>query len=300
MRTIVEKEKRGLNGILMLLLGLGLLGGGGYVAYLEFSRLAAQGAARQMPDPLTLGGLVVGGIAVMYLLRGLISVTPNESVVLQLFGKYVGTIRRDGLRWVSPFYNRRRVSVRARSFESSKLKVNDKDGNPIEIAAIVVFSVHDTAQAVFSVEDYSKFVFTQTESALRNLASRHPYDGHDDEHSLRRHSDEMALMLRDEIQANCAIAGVDIIDSKLSHLAYAPEIAHAMLQRQQAAAIIAARTRIVEGAVGMVQMALHKLASENIVELDDERKAQMVSNLLVVLTSERAAQPVVNAGTIYS
>ena len=304
MRTIVEREKRGLNGLLMLLVGLGMFATLGYFGYQEFAQLGlGRGGGRgapELPSPLVLAGLVGGLIVTVYFLRGLMSVSPNESVVLQLFGKYVGTVRRDGLRWVSPFYNRRRVSVRARSFESPRLKVNDKDGNPIEVAAIVVFSVVDTAQAVFSVEDYAKFVYTQTESALRNLASRHPYDAQDHEHSLRRHSAEMALELCDEIQSNCAIAGVNIIDSKISHLAYAPEIAHAMLQRQQAAAIIAARTRIVEGAVGMVQMALEKLASENIVQLDDERKAQMVSNLLVVLTSERAAQPVVNAGTIYA
>jgi regulator of protease activity HflC (stomatin/prohibitin superfamily) len=220
--------------------------------------------------------------------------------VLQLFGRYVGTARLNGLRWANPFYTKKRVSLRVRNFESAKLKVNDLEGNPIEIAAVVVWRVVDTAEAVFEVDDYSNYVHVQSEAALRNLSTSYAYDAHEEGHmSLRGNTAEVAEHLKREIQDRLAKAGVQVLEARISHLAYAPEIAAAMLQRQQAGAIIAARQRIVEGAVGMVEMALELLSRREIVQLDDERKAAMVSNLLVVLCGERSTQPVVNAGTIY-
>jgi len=294
MQTMTERSRSGIPGLLMLLLGLGGLGAAVWFIGRVVSNL--EGTAH-LPDPKMIGLAAGCFVGAWFVLKGLISVSPNEAVVLQLFGKYVGSLRKEGLRWVNPFYRTHRLSVRARSFESTRLKVNDLDGNPIEIAAIVVYRVSDTAQATFSVDDYDKFVYTQTEAALRNLASRHPYDGHDDQISLRRNTDEMAQQLRVEIQSHITIAGVVIEDAKVSHLAYAQEIAQAMLQRQQASAIIAARTRIVEGAVGMVQLALAKLAEDGVVHLDEERKAQMVANLLVVLCGERSVQPIVSAGS---
>ena len=236
-----------------------------------------------------------------FLAKGFFQVAPNEGQVLQLFGKYAGTVREEGLRWTNPFYSRRRISLRVRNFESGKLKVNDSDGNPIEIAAVVVWQVVDTAEAVFRVDDYENFVHIQSESALRQMAQNYPYDAHDDgKPSLRSHGETINNHLRDEIQARLERAGVDVIEARISHLAYAQEIAQAMLQRQQANAIVAARERIVEGAVGMVRMALDKLRQAGVVQLDEERKAAMVSNLLVVLCGDRATQPVVNAGTIYN
>ncbi|HEY9130518.1 MAG TPA: SPFH domain-containing protein [Dyella sp.] len=236
-----------------------------------------------------------------FLAKGFFQVAPNEGQVLQLFGKYAGTVREEGLRWTNPFYSRRRISLRVRNFESGKLKVNDSDGNPIEIAAVVVWQVVDTAEAVFRVDDYENFVHIQSESALRQMAQNYPYDAHDDgKPSLRSHGETINNHLRDEIQARLERAGVNVIEARISHLAYAQEIAQAMLQRQQANAIVAARERIVEGAVGMVRMALDKLRQEGVVQLDEERKAAMVSNLLVVLCGDRATQPVVNAGTIYN
>ncbi|HTJ47255.1 MAG TPA: SPFH domain-containing protein, partial [Kofleriaceae bacterium] len=226
---------------------------------------------------------------------------PNEARVLQFFGRYVGTTRDEGLRWANPFYSKRTISLRARNFETQKIKVNDVEGNPIEIGAIVTWRVVDSAQACFDVQDYGSFVTVQAEAAVRNLATHHPYDTHDDKLiSLRGHTDTIATQLEKEIQERIGKAGVEVIEARIAHLAYAPEIAQAMLQRQQAGAIIAARTRIVEGAVGMVEMALKRLAEANVVELDPERKAAMVSNLLVVLCGERGAQPVLNAGTLYS
>jgi len=220
--------------------------------------------------------------------------------VMVLFGKYVGSVKKDGLHWASPFYAKRPLSLRVKSFESQKLKVNDVDGNPIEIAAVVVWRVKDTAEASFNVDDYVRFVHVQSESAVRNLASRYAYDAHDDHTvSLRGHIAHIAEELKAEIQERLEKAGVEVVEARLSHLAYAPEIAQAMLQRQQAGAIIAARQRIVDGAVGMVQMALDRLSKDHIIELDEERKAAMVSNLLVVLCGERGTQPVVNTGTIY-
>jgi regulator of protease activity HflC (stomatin/prohibitin superfamily) len=234
------------------------------------------------------------------LAAGLFIVNPNEAKVLQLFGKYVGSARAPGLRFANPFYSKRRVSLRVRNFESARLKVNDLDGNPIEIAAVVVWKVVDTAEAIFEVDDYENYVHVQSESALRNMATSYPYDAHDDAQlSLRGHTQSIADHLRKEIQERLLKAGVEVIEARISHLAYAPEIAAAMLQRQQAGAIIAARQRIVDGAVGMVEMALDRLARNNVVELDEERKAAMVSNLLVVLCSERSTQPIVNAGTLH-
>jgi regulator of protease activity HflC (stomatin/prohibitin superfamily) len=233
-------------------------------------------------------------------LGGFFVVNPNEGRVLQLFGRYVGTVRTEGLRWANPFSTKRLVSLRASSFETAKVKVNDLDGNPIEIGAVIVWRVVDTAQAAFEVESLTSFVQVQSEAAVRNLAMRHPYDSHDDHlMSLRGQSEAVAAQLRKEVTARIHPAGVEVIDARIAHLAYAPEIAQAMLQRQQAGAIIAARTRIVEGAVSMVEMALDQLARRGIVELDPERKATMVSNLLVVLCGERNAQPVINAGTLY-
>jgi regulator of protease activity HflC (stomatin/prohibitin superfamily) len=231
---------------------------------------------------------------------GLFVVNPNEGRVLQLFGAYVGTVKTPGLRWASPLYTKRRISQRVRNFESAKLKVNDHDGNPIEIAAVVVWRVTDTAEAVFQVDDYQNFVKVQTEAAVRNLATSYTYDAHlEGEMSLRANTAEVAEHMKKEIQDRLATAGVEVIEARISHLAYAPEIAQAMLQRQQAGAIIAARQRIVEGAVGMVEMALDLLSKREILEFDNERKAAMVSNLLVVLCGERATQPVINTGTIY-
>ena len=239
-------------------------------------------------------------IVTLVSLCGFFVVNPNQGVVLQLFGSYRGTARDEGLRWANPFYSKRRLSLRVRNFESARLKVNDSDGNPIEIAAVVVWKVVDTAEACFVVDDYENYLKVQAEAAVRNLATRYPYDAHDERQlSLRGSTAAVAGDLKQEIHDRLAKAGIEILEARISHLAYAPEIAAAMLQRQQAGAIIAARTRIVEGAVGMVEMALERLARQKIVELDAERKAAMVSNLLVVLCGERAAQPVVNTGTLY-
>ena len=234
---------------------------------------------------------------------GLFVVNPNDSRVLLLFGRYVGTARESGLRWANPLFainGRRRVSLRVRNFETERSKVNDTDGNPIEIAAVVVWRVVDTAEAIFEVDDYVNYVHVQSESAVRNLATRYPYDTHEDEQiSLRGSTEEIAGQLQTEIQGRLTKAGVEVLEARITHLAYAPEIASAMLQRQQAGAIIAARSRIVEGAVSMVQMALDSLSDRNIVELDEERKAAMVSNLLVVLCGDKGTQPVVNTGTLH-
>lgn len=233
-------------------------------------------------------------------LCGLFMVNPNEGRLVQLFGAYVGTVKLPGLRWANPFYTKKHVSLRVRNFESDRLKVNDIDGNPIEIAAVVVWKVVDTAEAIFEVDDYQHYVHVQSEAALRNLATSYPYDTHeDDKMSLRGNTADIAEHLKIEIQERLEKAGVRVIEARISHLAYAPEIASAMLQRQQAGAVIAARTRIVEGAVGMVEMALDTLSKQKIIELDEERKAAMVSNLLVVLCSDRGTQPVINTGTLY-
>lgn len=269
--------------------------------------------------PVVVALCLVGLVVCLFTLIGLFAVAPNEARVLQLFGDYVGTAKEPGLRWANPFYTKRRVSLRVRNFESSHLKVNDHDGSPVEIAAVVVWRVVDTAEAVFEVDDYEDFVKVQSEAALRNLATRYPYDAADElppaavvaeaaepgtvvaptARSLRGNTTEVADELRGEVQARLSKAGVEVIEARFSHLAYAPEIAGAMLRRQQASAVIAARAKIVEGAVSMVQMALAGLKERDVVEFDEDRKAAMVSNLLVVLCGDHDAQPVVNAGTIH-
>ena len=288
--SIKEVQRRAANGFVAIFAGvISILAG---VAVLLI-------AVRTDTPALVLATLVLV-IAGILCLVGLFKVNPNEAVVLQLFGAYKGTVYDSGLRWANPFYSKRKVSVRVRNFESEQLKVNDLDGNPIEIAAVVVWKVVDTAESVFLVDDYENFVQVQSEAALRNMATSYSYDAHGEgEISLRSHPAEIAEHIKSEVQDRLASAGVEVIEARITHLAYAPEIASAMLQRQQAGAIISARTRIVEGAVGMVQLALDKLAEEGVVELDEERKATMVSNLLVVLCGERGAHPVVNAGSLY-
>jgi regulator of protease activity HflC (stomatin/prohibitin superfamily) len=285
-----EQNVSSISGIPMLLgmlLGLSLCGLG-FVG----------GIAEQ--NGLLIGISVFTGIVLFVMLCGLFMVEPNQAAVLSLFGKYIGTAKESGLRWNNPFYSKKKISLRVRNFESSKLKVNDLDGSPIEIAAVVVWQVVDSAEAVYNVDDYESFVHIQSESALRAMATSYPYDQHEDgKISLRSHATEISKHLNEEIQERLSQAGVSVIDSRISHLAYAPEIAQAMLQRQQASAIIAARTRIVEGAVSMVEMALSELSKRNVVDLDPERRAAMVSNLLVVLCGERGTQPIVNAGSIY-
>ena len=252
------------------------------------------------PQPFVIAACILITILDVLCFKGLFGVAPNQGAVLQLFGHYVGTERSPGLRWANPLYAKRFVSLRTRNFETSQLKVNDLDGNPIEFAAVVVWNVVDTAEAIFQVDNYENYVKVQSEAALRNLAAAYPYDAHQDGvKSLRANMQEVAAHLRDEIQERLSVAGVEVKEARISHLAYAPEIAAAMLQRQQASAIVAARTRIVDGAVGMVEMALERLDQKGTVHLDEERKAAMVSNLLVVLCGERAAQPVLNTGTMY-
>lgn len=255
-------------------------------------------------DPVVIGGfvlLVLLFTVTLALFSGLTPVNPNEARALVLFGRYAGTVRDQGLQYVNPFTDRRKISVRVRNFETSRMKVNDHDGNPVEIAAVVVWKVTDTAEALFEVDDFENFVNVQAESALRNLATSHPYDGHQEgDIALRSNPVEIAAQLRTEIQDRLDKAGVEVIEARISHLAYAPEIANAMLRRQQANAVIAARSRIVEGAVSMVEMALDQLSQRQVVELDEERKATMVSNLLVVLCSEHETQPVVNTGSLYA
>ena len=244
---------------------------------------------------------ILASVVVLVCWVGFFMINPNEAKVLQLFGKYVGTTHEPGLKWANPFYAKSAVSTRIRNFESGQLKVNDSQGSPIEIAAVVVWKVFDTAEALFEVDDYEEFVQIQSESALRNLSTTYPYEPHEGEGTaLRSHPNEIAQALCEEIQDRLEKAGVTVIEARISHLAYAPEIAHAMLRRQQASAIIAARQLIVRGAVGMVDMALDELRDKDVVELDEERKAAMVSNLLVVLCSEESAQPVLNTGSLYT
>ncbi|MEW2509706.1 SPFH domain-containing protein [Streptomyces sp. NPDC046870] len=279
-----------------LALLLGLIGLGAAVALFASSGAAPSGGAE--------GGLVAAGVVVLLAsvigMRGLNTVAPGEARVVQLFGRYRGTIRQDGLRWVNPFTSRTRISTRVRNHETAVLKVNDAYGNPIELAAVVVWKVQDTAQATFEVDDFAEFVATQTETAVRHIAIEYPYDAHDEDGlSLRGNAEEITEKLAVELQARVEAAGVRIIESRFTHLAYAPEIASAMLQRQQAGAVVAARRQIVDGAVGMVEAALARIADADIVELDEERKAAMVSNLMVVLCGDRAPQPVLNTGTLY-
>ena len=251
------------------------------------------------PPPVKIAG-VLGLVAIGIAFGGFYMVEPNQAAVLSLFGEYVGTVKAQGLRWNNPFYSAKKVSLRVRNFESGKLKVNELEGSPIEIAAVIVWKVVDSAEAVFNVDDYESFVHVQSEAALRAMATSYPYDAHEDgQISLRGHQAEISKHLKDQLDERLTTAGVDVIEARISHLAYAPEIAQAMLQRQQAGAIIAARARIVEGAVSMVEMALDQLSAKGVVELDNERRAVMVSNLLVVLCSDRATQPVVNTGSLY-
>lgn len=289
-----EFSARSVGGGLALLLGLaGVAAGAGLIA--TGAVLTAVGAK---------AALIAGGVllvlASLIAMSGLNTVAPGEARVVQLFGRYRGTIRTDGLRWVNPLTSREKISTRVRNHETAVLKVNDAYGNPIELAAVVVWRVEDTARAVFEVEDFTEFVETQTEAAVRHIAIEYPYDAHEEGGlSLRGNAEEITEKLAVELHARVEAAGVEIIESRFTHLAYAPEIASAMLQRQQAGAVVAARKQIVEGAVGMVELALTRLAEEEIVDLDPERKAAMVSNLMVVLCGDRAAQPVVNAGTLY-
>ena len=241
---------------------------------------------------------LVGEAVTIFLMSGLFMVEPNEARVLQLFGKYVGTAKEPGLRWANPFYSKKRVSVRIRNFETGQLKVNDADGNPVDIATVVVWRVVDTAEALFEVDDYEHYVRVQSEAALRNLAVEYPYDAHEaDQLSLRGSTQDVARRLQVEVSERLASAGVEVIETRISHLAYASEIAGAMLQRQQASAVVAARQKIVEGAVGMVEMALAMLDEQELVKLDEDRRADMVANLLVVLCSDRGAQPVLPTGS---
>jgi regulator of protease activity HflC (stomatin/prohibitin superfamily) len=284
-----ENTSRSLPGIPMLLLLL--------VAILAGAWLIGTSARDGSATWIAGIAMVLGAI---FLMLGLYKVEPNQAAVLDLFGKYIGTVKDNGLRWNNPFYGKKKVSLRVRNFESSKLKVNELDGSPIEIAAVIVWQVVDSAEAVYNVDDYESFVHIQSESAVRTMATSYPYDQHEEgQLALRSHAAEVSKHLMEELQERLADAGVKVLDSRISHLAYAPEIAQAMLQRQQANAIIAARTRIVAGAVGMVEMALAELQKNGVVQLDEERKAQMVSNLLVVLCGERSTQPIVNAGSLY-
>ncbi|QIK11262.1 SPFH domain-containing protein [Streptomyces sp. Je 1-4] len=249
--------------------------------------------------PMFIGGILLL-LTSFFCMTGVKMVAPGEARVIQLFGRYVGTIRTDGLRWVNPLTSARKISTRVRNHETAVLKVNDAYGNPIELASIVVWQVEDTAQALFEVDDFLEFVATQTEAAVRHIAIEYPYDAHDEDAlSLRGNAEEITEKLAQELTARVQAAGVRIIESRFSHLAYAPEIASAMLQRQQAGAVVAARQQIVEGAVGMVEQALARISEQGIVELDEERKAAMVSNLMVVLCGDRAAQPVLNTGSLY-
>lgn len=292
--TEVRRESM-IPGIPMLILALAVLPGSTIYSIVQGIRTE---------DAAWVIGVVASVIVGLFLILGLVLVNPNQSKVLVLFGKYVGSICKDGFFWVNPFIVTRKISLRLNNFNSDTLKVNDNRGNPIEIGAVVVWRVLNTAQAAFDVEDYESFVAIQTESALRHLAANHAYDVQgedldDGSTSLRGSSDIVNAELKVELTERLAVAGIEVSEARLTHLAYAPEIAGAMLQRQQADAIIAARTRIVDGAVGMVKMALDKLKEQGVVELDEERKAAMTSNLLVVLCSERGSQPIVNAGTLH-
>jgi regulator of protease activity HflC (stomatin/prohibitin superfamily) len=285
-----EKEMKGYSGWMMVIL---------LVAILIFSFVMLVSAIKDQVGLRIILWLVVLLVDIVCLF-GLTTVNPNEARVIQLLGRYKGTIKEQGFWWVNPLTLRRRVSLRIRNFESSHLKVNDHDGNPVEIAAVVVWRVVETFEAVFQVDDYENFVHVQSESALRHLATSYAYEAHEEgQIALRSSAAEVSHRLCGEIQERLAKAGVEVIEARITHLAYAPEIASVMLRRQQASAIIAARQKIVEGAVGMVEMALELLSAKNVVALDEERKAAMVSNLLVVLCSDRDAQPVVNAGTLY-
>ena len=290
-----ERVRDGVPGLPVAALVVAVIAAAGWT-FSRFVRSVALDAGKPWLMVLV---FVLIALAIL-LIRGFFLISPNEAKALQFFGAYAGTAKVPGLRWANPFYTRRKISLRVRNFESSHLKVNDAEGNPIEMAAVVVWRVVETAEATFEVDDYQNYVRVQSEAALRNAATSYPYDAHE-EHvvSLRGNTAVVAEHLQKEVQQRLQKAGVEVIEARISHLAYAPEIAAAMLQRQQAGAIIAARQRIVEGAVGMVEMALAMLSHRGVVTLDEERKAAMVSNLLVVLCGERGAQPIVNTGTIH-
>ena len=286
-----EKEHPAANGFVVLFVLLVLLVAGIYFAVREF----------QAASELTGLAFTLGVVVISVLLGGLFIVQPNEAKALILFGTYKGTVRKDGFWWANPFLVKKPISLRVRNFETAKLKVNDNHSNPIEIGAIVVWKVVDSAEALFEVDDFQRYVAVQSESALRATATQYPYDSHTiDQQSLSTHTAEVSRALEAALVERLAKAGVEVVEARISHLAYAPEIAAAMLQRQQAGAVIAARQRIVEGAVGMVEMALELLAEKQVVALDEERKAAMVSNLLVVLCSNDSTQPVVNTGSLYT
>ncbi|KPL48964.1 membrane protein [Xanthomonas axonopodis] len=286
-----EKLIGSLPGIPVVVAGAGLLGAGWYVLTMIAGTSVTPGA---------FVAAVLVAATCIFMLAGLYTLEPNQAAVLSLFGKYVGTVKDAGLRWNVPFYAERRVSQRVRNFESGRLKVNELDGSPIEIAAVIVWQVLDASEAVYNVDDYESFVHIQSEAALRAMATSYPYDQHEDSQiSLRSHPAEISEQLKRHLDERLTQAGVDVIEARISHLAYAPEIAQAMLQRQQANAVIAARSRIVAGAVGMVEMALSELQKNGVVQLDEERNAHMVSNLLTVLCPDRGTQPVVNAGSLY-
>ena len=273
----------------------------GYTAFALFIILLAVTIGALAVQEIAIG-VVTGLIDFIFVLPGLVIVNPNESKVLTLFGKYTGTVKQDGFFWVNPFTVKKKVSLRAFNLNGQQLKVNDKVGNPIEIAAVIVWQITDTANATFAVENYLQYVNIQSEAAVRHLANSFPYDNFEDESAgitLRGGAEQVSLLLEKELNERLSRAGIEVLEARISHLAYAPEIAHTMLQRQQASAIISARRLIVEGAVGMVEMALQRLSEKNIVELDEERKAAMVSNLLVVLCGDRSVNPVVNTGTLY-
>jgi len=289
-----EREASSANGFVHAIAGL-------LIALVAISLVVSR------PSPMTGWAFGIGMLVAAWCLTGLYTLQPNQAALLTLFGSYRGTDRSEGLRWAIPFYVKKNISVRARNFNSEKLKVNDKRGNPIEIAAAIVWKIDDTAQATFDVDNYEAYVLTQAESAVRHLAMSYAYDNLDEhdpnavhEQTLRSSTDEVGAALRDELQARFAQAGIVVVDAKLTHLAYAPEIAGTMLRRQQAEAVIAARHKIVQGAVGMVELALTGLAERGLISLDDERRAAMVSNLLVVLCSDHDATPVVNTGTLYN
>ena len=292
---IRERERNGLPGIPILLLQFLVI-----VLAVGMFVVGTGEPYDTRPQTWTLVGAIAIFIVTVFTMAGHFIVAPNSARVLQLFGDYAGTAKLPGLRWANPFFTKKQISLRVRNFESSRLKVNDAEGNPIEIAAVVVWRVVETAEASFEVDNYEHYVHVQSEAALRNAATSYPYDAHDDAVvSLRGSTSVVADHLKQEVQQRLQKAGVEVLEARISHLAYAPEIAAAMLQRQQAGAIIAARERIVQGAVGMVEMALEMLSHKGIVHLDEERKAAMVSNLLVVLCGEKAAQPIVNTGTIH-
>lgn len=282
----MERRAFRINGFLVLL-----------VLFVVAIAAAVPAVVTLHPVAFVAGGFI--GLVLLVLATGFTIVNPNESKVVQFFGRYVGSVNDAGFQWVLPLTTRQRITLRVRNFETAKLKVNDADGNPVEIAAVVVYKVTDSGKAAFAVDDYEEYVAIQSEAAVRHLATTHPYDSHDADRTSLRDGAEIASELTTELRDRTELAGVEVLEARITHLAYAPEIAQMMLVRQQASQVVAARTKIVEGAVGMVGLALDRLREQGVVELDEERKAAMVSNLLVVLCGDRATQPVVNAGTIY-